>query len=115
MPSSVHLPESVFAPLPNAQRGVPLILTGDPKGQNFLYCVGNSVIIRNIEVRRGGGGWRERGRVEGEGKGGGGEGEGKGGGGGWRERVEGEVEEEVERERVEGEGDRGGGLRKGEK
>jgi len=39
----------VFAPLPNAQRGVPLILTGDPKGQNFLYCVGNSVIIRNIE------------------------------------------------------------------
>ena len=104
MPSSVHLPESVFAPLPNAQRGVPLILTGDPKGQNFLYCVGNSVIIRNIEVRRGGGGWRERGRVEGEGrvkgegKGGGGEGEGKGGGGGWRERVEGEVEEGVEGE-----------------
>ena len=69
MPSSVHLPESVFAPLPNAQRGVPLILTGDPKGQNFLYCVGNSVIIRNIEVRRRGGGWR--GRVEGEGRGGG--------------------------------------------
>ena len=71
-----HLPESVFAPLPNAQRGVPLILTGDPKGQNFLYCVGNSVIIRNIEVRggdgRGGGGGGEgwwRGRVEGEGEG----------------------------------------------
>lgn len=60
-----HLPESVFAPLPNAQRGVPLILTGDPKGQNFLYCVGNSVIIRNIEVREGGervGGGRGRGR-----------------------------------------------------
>lgn len=57
-----HLPESVFAPLPNAQRGVPLILTGDPKGQNFLYCVGNSVIIRNIEVREGGGDGRGRGR-----------------------------------------------------
>ena len=78
MPSFVRLPESVFAPIPNAQRGVPLILTGDPKGQNFLYCVGNSVIIRNIEVRRGGGGWR----VEGEG--GGWRGEGESGGGGLR-------------------------------
>ena len=42
--------ESVFATLPNAQRGVPLIINGDPKGKNILYCNGHSVIIRDIDV-----------------------------------------------------------------
>jgi WD repeat-containing protein 1 (actin-interacting protein 1) len=26
------------------------VLGGDPKGKNFLYANGNSVIIRNIDV-----------------------------------------------------------------
>ena len=42
--------ESVFAPLPRPKRGMALVLHGDPKGKNFLYTVGNSVIIRDIEV-----------------------------------------------------------------
>ncbi len=29
---------------------MPIVLGGDPKGKNFLYCNGNSVIIRNIIV-----------------------------------------------------------------
>lgn len=40
---------SIFATLPRTQRGMPLVLGGDPKGKNFLYTNGNSVIIRNIE------------------------------------------------------------------
>ncbi|XP_073959448.1 actin-interacting protein 1 flr [Choristoneura fumiferana] len=39
----------VFAALPRTQRGTPLVLGGDPKGRNFLYTNGNSVIIRDIE------------------------------------------------------------------
>ena len=42
--------ESVFAPLPRTERGMPLVINGDPKGQNILYCNGNSVVIRNVEV-----------------------------------------------------------------
>ncbi|KAM3962105.1 actin-interacting protein 1 flr [Aphomia sociella] len=38
-----------FAALPRTQRGTPLVLGGDPKGRNFLYTNGNSVIIRDIE------------------------------------------------------------------
>ncbi|CAH4027423.1 unnamed protein product [Pieris brassicae] len=38
-----------LAALPRTQRGTPLVLGGDPKGTNFLYSNGNSVIIRNIE------------------------------------------------------------------
>lgn len=38
-----------FAALPRTQRGTPLVLGGDPKGKNFLYTNGNSVIIRDIE------------------------------------------------------------------
>lgn len=44
------LTESIYASLPKTQRGQPLVLGGDPKGKNFLYTNGNSVIIRNIEV-----------------------------------------------------------------
>lgn len=36
--------------MPKTQRGQPIVLGGDPKGKNFLYTNGNSVIIRNIEV-----------------------------------------------------------------
>jgi len=42
--------EYTFATLPRTQRGTPLVLGGDPKGQNFLYANNNSVIIRSIEV-----------------------------------------------------------------
>lgn len=41
--------KNTFATLPRTQRGQPLVLGGDPKGKNFLYTNGNSVIIRNIE------------------------------------------------------------------
>uniref|UniRef100_A0A9J7YZ34 WD repeat domain 1 n=1 Tax=Cyprinus carpio carpio TaxID=630221 RepID=A0A9J7YZ34_CYPCA len=41
--------ESVFASLPHMERGVAKVLGGDPKGNNFLYTNGKSVIIRNIE------------------------------------------------------------------
>ncbi|XP_056129514.1 WD repeat-containing protein 1 [Lampris incognitus] len=39
----------VFASLPQMERGVAKVLGGDPKGNNFLYTNGKSVIIRNIE------------------------------------------------------------------
>lgn len=39
---------STFACLPRTTRGTPLVLGGDPKGKNFLYTNGNSVIIRDI-------------------------------------------------------------------
>lgn len=39
----------IYATLPRTQRGQPIVLGGDPKGVNFLYTNGNSVIIRNIE------------------------------------------------------------------
>ena len=48
--SSQSVPEYIFATLPRTQRGQPIVLGGDPKGKNFLYTNGNSVIIRNIEV-----------------------------------------------------------------
>lgn len=41
--------KGVFATLPNAQRGVPLVINGDPKGKNMLYCNGKVVVIRDIE------------------------------------------------------------------
>ncbi|XP_059371330.1 WD repeat-containing protein 1-like [Carassius carassius] len=41
--------KSVFASLPLMERGVAKVLGGDPKGNNFLYTNGKSVIIRNIE------------------------------------------------------------------
>uniref|UniRef100_A0A8C1NLL5 WD repeat domain 1 n=1 Tax=Cyprinus carpio TaxID=7962 RepID=A0A8C1NLL5_CYPCA len=44
-----YFPELVFASLPLMERGVAKVLGGDPKGNNFLYTNGKSVIIRNIE------------------------------------------------------------------
>ncbi|KRY87285.1 Actin-interacting protein 1 [Trichinella pseudospiralis] len=43
-----HL-ENVFAALPRTTRGMPMVLNGDPKGKKFLYCNGNSVVIRDLE------------------------------------------------------------------
>jgi len=45
-----YIIEYIFAALPRTQRGQPLVLGSDPKGKNFLYTNGNSVIIRNIDV-----------------------------------------------------------------
>ncbi|XP_061641252.1 WD repeat-containing protein 1 [Phyllopteryx taeniolatus] len=38
----------VFASLPQMERGVTKVISGDPKGNNFLYTNGKCVIIRNI-------------------------------------------------------------------
>jgi len=38
-----------FASLPRTERGQPIVMGTDPKGENFLYCHGNSVIIRNLD------------------------------------------------------------------
>ena len=43
-------PEKVFASLPHAERGKSVRLSGDPKGEHFLYCNGQSVFIRNLQV-----------------------------------------------------------------
>uniref|UniRef100_UPI00358EE6EB WD repeat-containing protein 1-like n=1 Tax=Myxine glutinosa TaxID=7769 RepID=UPI00358EE6EB len=40
---------SVFSCLPKVERGVAKVLGGDPKGNNFLYTNGRSVIIRNVQ------------------------------------------------------------------
>jgi hypothetical protein len=42
---------SIFASLPRTTRGQPIVLGADPKGKTFLYTNGNSVFIRNIDVR----------------------------------------------------------------
>ncbi|RDD39396.1 WD repeat-containing protein 1 [Trichoplax sp. H2] len=41
--------KNCFAALPRTERGRSVQIGGDPKGKNFLYCIGNHVIIRNIE------------------------------------------------------------------
>lgn len=38
----------MFATLPRTERGRPIVLGADPKGKNFLYTHGNSVIIRDL-------------------------------------------------------------------
>ena len=37
-----------FSCLPRTERGQPIVMEKDPKGETFLYCHGNSVIIRNL-------------------------------------------------------------------
>lgn len=34
------------------ERGKPVLIGGDPKGNNIVYCTGNSVIIRNVKEPR---------------------------------------------------------------
>uniref|UniRef100_T2MIR7 WD repeat-containing protein 1 n=1 Tax=Hydra vulgaris TaxID=6087 RepID=T2MIR7_HYDVU len=40
---------NIFAGTPRTTRGRPIHLSADPKGKNFLYCQGNSIIIRDVE------------------------------------------------------------------
>lgn len=42
--------KTIYAPSPFTTRGKPVVLGADPKGNNFLYTCGNSVIIRNIKT-----------------------------------------------------------------
>ncbi|XP_078588280.1 WD repeat-containing protein 1-B-like [Branchiostoma floridae x Branchiostoma japonicum] len=46
---SEYLQTTVFPALPRTQRATAFNLGGDPKGKNFLYCFGQSIIIRDIE------------------------------------------------------------------
>lgn len=41
--------KNLFAPLPKTERGKPVLLGGDPSGENILYCNGNDVIIRSLD------------------------------------------------------------------
>lgn len=41
--------KGLFSSLPQMERGVSKVIGGDPKGKNFLYTNGKSVIIRDIE------------------------------------------------------------------
>jgi len=38
-----------FACLPRTERGQPIVIGPDPKGETFLYCNGNSVVTRNLD------------------------------------------------------------------
>ncbi|XP_005098277.1 actin-interacting protein 1 [Aplysia californica] len=40
--------KKTYASLPRTVRGQPIVINGDPKEKNFLYCNGNNVFIRNI-------------------------------------------------------------------
>ncbi|XP_072315629.1 WD repeat-containing protein 1 [Eucyclogobius newberryi] len=44
-----HELKRVFACLPQMERGQSKVISGDPKGNNFLYTNGKCVIIRNID------------------------------------------------------------------
>jgi len=47
-----NLKEYLFACAPQTTRGHSVKLGADPKGKNFLYTNGRTVIIRDIEVRQ---------------------------------------------------------------
>ncbi len=42
--------DATFASLPRTVRGMPLGLHASPDGQKLIYCNGNSVYIRSIQV-----------------------------------------------------------------
>ncbi len=44
--------ENIYATLPHTERARAMVLNGDPKGRNFLYCNGKHVIMRDINVSR---------------------------------------------------------------
>lgn len=46
----ILFPECTFASLPRTTRGMPIVIAGSPDGKKFLYCNGNSVYIRDVEV-----------------------------------------------------------------
>lgn len=43
--------EKTFATLPRTTRGMPVALTASPDGQTIVYTNGNSIIMRNVQVR----------------------------------------------------------------
>jgi len=43
-----YVRKSIFACAPATVRGQSVQLGSDPKGENFLYANGNSIIIRNL-------------------------------------------------------------------
>ncbi|XP_045189751.1 WD repeat-containing protein 1-like [Mercenaria mercenaria] len=47
MPGPIDL-KCTFASLPRTTRGKAIVLGGDPKGENFLYCNTNNVYIKDI-------------------------------------------------------------------
>jgi len=38
-----------FASLPRTERGQPIVMGTDPKGENMVYCHGNSVVVRSLD------------------------------------------------------------------
>jgi len=44
----IRLRKNLYAPLPKTERGKPVLLGGDPNGENVLYCNGSDVIIRSL-------------------------------------------------------------------
>ena len=42
----------IYASIPTMARGKPVLIGGDPKGNNIVYCCGNSVVIRNVKEPR---------------------------------------------------------------
>ena len=46
----INIIEYLFACAPQTTRGHSVKLGADPKGKNFLYTNGRTVIIRDIEV-----------------------------------------------------------------
>ena len=42
--------EALFGALPRTTRGQPLIISGKDDKKNMIYCHGNSVFIRNLDV-----------------------------------------------------------------
>ncbi|XP_021727298.1 actin-interacting protein 1-1-like [Chenopodium quinoa] len=46
--AQVHLSET-YACVPSTERGRGILISGDPKSNNILYCNGRSVIIRNLD------------------------------------------------------------------
>eukprot|EP01111_Echinosteliopsis_oligospora_P015948 TRINITY_DN647_c0_g1_i1.p1 TRINITY_DN647_c0_g1~~TRINITY_DN647_c0_g1_i1.p1 ORF type:complete len:595 (-),score=176.23 TRINITY_DN647_c0_g1_i1:49-1833(-) len=41
--------KNIFSPAPSTTRGKPVVISNDPKGNNFLYTCGNAVVIKNIK------------------------------------------------------------------
>lgn len=46
--SIIIFPANVYASVPSTTRAKAVSISGDPKGENFLYTCGTSVVIRNI-------------------------------------------------------------------
>lgn len=40
--------KNVYACLPQVERGTPVVLNGDPKGKNFIYAHGSSIVVRSL-------------------------------------------------------------------